>query len=101
MTQEAATNSANNLNGILSAATVTDQNYKPVETFFNYGSTWQVCLIPSKYNAQYDAATTIQQQAFGRVYRETQGQAPETANFVADFDTNAANDSVLGPYLGL
>ncbi len=101
MNQEQATQKASDLNAILSSANVTDQNYQAVETFLIFESTWEVILIPSKYNTQYGAATTPQLQAFGRVYIQTQTEAPQTGEYVGYFDINAANDSVLGPYLGL
>jgi len=36
MTQEQATQKANDLNAILSSANVTDQNYQALEAFFNF-----------------------------------------------------------------
>ncbi len=101
MTQEQATQKANDLNAILSSANVTDQNYQALEAFFNYISGWQICLIPSKYNTQFNNATFEQKTAFARVDQQTQTEGPQTGEYVGYFDTNAANDPILGPYLGL
>lgn len=104
VTQEQAQGQADNLNAILSAATVTEVEYKILETFSqgNYTSSWAVTLVPTKYNAQYTAANAEQLAAFARVSQETINDGNTVgAAFVAPFDTNAAADSILGPYLGL
>jgi hypothetical protein len=59
-------------------------------------------MTPTKYNAQYNAATFQQLIAFFRVYLATTTTVGETdAGFVAQFDIEGALDPVLQPYLGL
>lgn len=104
VTQEQAQGQADALNAILSAASVTEVEYKILETFSqgNYISSWAVSVVPTKYNAQYTAANSEQLAAFARVSQETSNDGnPVNASFVAPFDVNAAADSILGPYLGL
>lgn len=102
MTEEQAQASADALNAILSAATITEIEYKILETFSqgDYQSSWAVTLVPTSHDAKYTAATAEQLAAFARVSQITinQGESVD-ATFVAPFDANAELDPVLGPYL--
>ena len=101
-TQEQAQQAADNLNAILSAATITEIEYKILETFSqgNYTSSWAVTLVPTSHNAKYAAATAEQLAAFARVSQITINEGNTVdATFVAPFDANAELDPVLGPYL--
>lgn len=102
VTQEQAQGQADALNAILTAATVTEVEYKILETFSqgNYQSSWQVILVPTSHNAKYAAATAEQLAAFARVSQITINEGNVVgAAFVAPFDANAELDPVLGPYL--
>jgi hypothetical protein len=56
---------------------------------------WKAANIPSNRQEAYNAATYEQQVAFIRVAQPIQ----LSDTFVADFETNAANDAVLNAYL--
>jgi hypothetical protein len=102
MTQEEAQIIADAYNATLVAATITDQEFLLTENFTpNYQSAWEIMLIPDIYAVLYGAATAAQLAGFGRVYQLTIGEAAAGATYLTQFDINAANDSVLGPYLGL
>lgn len=103
LTQEQASTIADNQNTTLTGGGVSDFEYKIFESFDSqFASFWQLTLVPTKYDAQYDAATLQQTNAFARVSLQTQlASGVTTANFVTNFDTNAAADPVLSAYLGL
>lgn len=103
MTQEQAEIQRDSNNVILDAAAITAQDYKVLQTFTSQQiSNWIIVMIPTTHNTKYNSATFEQLIAFARVYlaaTETVG-ATETG-YPAQYDIDAALDSVLGPYLGL
>ena len=103
MTESEAQTQADANNVILVAAAITDKENKIYERFSSLGvSNWFIQMTPTKYNAQYNAATLEQRTAFLRVYLATTTTVGETdSGFVAEFDIQGALDPVLSPYLGL
>lgn len=102
MTQEQAQVNADAYNAELVAASITDQEFLISENFSqNYASNWDTILVPDVYAAQFAAATAAQLAGFGRVYQLTFAATGPGATYLTTFDTNAAADPVLGPYLGL
>jgi len=74
-----------------------------VEVYPNYQlDNYATTMIPSKYEVQYSAATLEQKYAFARVHQATvlNGYS-STADYVTQYDVQAALDSVLSVYLGL
>ncbi len=101
MTEEEAQTAADTQNAFLDGESITDQEYKILETFTqNYASNWRLCLVPTSHDAKYTAATAAQLAAFARVYQVTinSGQGIGTG-YVTAYDANAELDPVLGPYL--
>lgn len=74
-----------------------------VQVFPNWQQdNYETLMIPSKYETQYNDATLEQKYAFARVNQTTilNGYS-STADYVTQYDTQAALDSVLSVYLGL
>lgn len=104
MTENDAQTRADDNNAFLTSSTpsITDKEYKILETFPNYISDWRLCMVPVSHNAKYNSATSQQMNAFARVYNVATKIVPEVnAGYVAQYNIDAANDSILGPYLGL
>lgn len=101
MTQEEANQQSADFNTSLGEGTATAK-YKSFAFWLpdwlkNYG----VVLIPTKYEAQFDAATESQAIAFQRVSAKALANITDLASFVSNFDTIGANDEELASYLGL
>ena len=102
ITQEQAQQAANAQNERLNNSGVADQRFQIFETFTpNFQSTWDICNVPTIYNQKYTDASTAQIMGFARVSRNTILTVGIGAAYVAAFQTEAAGDAVLGPYLGL
>lgn len=102
MTQEQAEALRDTYNTTLTNAGINDQTWYAQENFSqNYQSNWDTVLVPDVYAAKYGTATAAQLAGFGRVYQDSFTGTGPGATYITNFNTNAANDSVLGPYLGL
>lgn len=68
----------------------------------NYEKVYNVVLIPTIYESDFDAATESLKIAFQRVsVKATALSADALSQFVNNFQTKGAEDSELAPYLGL
>lgn len=101
MTFEQATAQALYFNTSLGEAVATSK-YKVFAIWQpDYIKAYNVVLIPTKYENQFDAATESQAIAFQRVSVKALVNVTDLASFVSNFDSIAANDAELSSYLGL
>lgn len=105
MTIEEATQKAADNNALLTLANINTQDFKVLQSFSGaMHSGFILCVVPVKYNAQYLAADLETKTAFARVYFQvvfSSDVGAANAGYVAQFDIEAAQDTVLKTYLGL
>jgi len=98
MTQQEAIDAAAAQNAALegqSVLSVVNDTYTSI-----YEQTFFVHFIPSKYQTQFGNSPDYETKiAFARVNGQSVGSG--VADYVSEFDTNAAADPVLSSYLGL
>lgn len=102
MTLEQATQLATSLNNTLveSGADVYVTNKVFAYWAVNYNKLYNVTLIPTSLNANYEAATDSQKLAFARVSLWSQLNEPTTyEGFVNTFNGNVSKDAELDNYL--
>lgn len=99
MTFEEATAQAASFNASLGEGIATAK-YKVFAFWLpDYLKNYNVVLIPTKYEAQFDAATESQAIAFQRVSVKSLVNITDLASFVSNFDTNTLSDPELNSYL--
>ena len=105
MTLEEATQKAADNNALLTLANINTQDFKVLESFTGaMQSNFILCVVPTKYNAQYLAADLETKTAFARVYFRVvfaSDIGAANAEYVAQYDIEAAQDTVLKTYLDL
>ena len=105
MTIEDATQKAADNNALLTLANINTQDFKVLQSFSGaMHSGYILCVVPVKYDAQYLAANLETKTAFARVYFRVvfaSDIGAANAGYVAQFDIEAAKDTVLKTYLGL
>ena len=101
MTQEAATTEATRINDVIGEGTATAKTKVFAYWLPTYVKDYNTVLIPTKYEAQYNAATDSQAIAFQRVSLKAQKGNSSLADFVAQFDIEGALDDELAAYLSL
>lgn len=101
MTFEQATQQATDFNTSLGEGTATAK-YKVFAYWLpDWLKVYNVVLIPTKYETQFNAASESQAIAFQRVSVKALANITDLASFVSNFDTIGASDSELASYLGL
>lgn len=97
-----ATTLANDFNTALGEGAAT-MKYAPFAYWDNaLTKDYNVVLLPTVYDVQFEAATESQKIAFARVSALAISKAPaDAAAFVAEFDLQGAQDAELADYLGL
>ena len=101
MTQEAATTEATRINDVIGEGTATAKTKVFAYWVPNYVKDYNTILIPTKYEAQYNAATDSQAIAFQRVSLKAQKGNLSLVEIVAQFDIEGALDAELAAYLSL
>jgi len=101
MTQEAATTEATRINDVIGEGTATAKTKVFAYWLPTYVKDYNTVLIPTKYEAEYDAATGSQAIAFQRVSLKAQKGNLSLVDFVAQFDIEGALDDELAAYLSL
>lgn len=101
MTFEEAQAQADSFNSSLGAETA-NVLYK---VFAYWGGAWNkiynVVLIPTKYETDFNAASDSQKIAFQRVAFKSISELASSTFYIEKFDAEAANDAELAAYLGL
>jgi hypothetical protein len=67
----------------------------------NFVKDYNITLCPAKYEADFNAATDSLKIAFQRVSTKAVVNIDSLGTYVSNYDTEAARDAELGPYLGL
>ena len=104
MTQEQAIAAATTSNTELGAAAATIEYGVFARWTNNHVKEYDICLYNTAYNAQFTAATDSQKLAFARVSIQTisiMNAGESAADFEANFNIKAAEDTELAAYLGL
>jgi hypothetical protein len=101
MTQAEATTEATRINDVIGEGTATAKTKVFAYWMPTYVKDYNTVLIPTKYETEYNAATDSQAIAFQRVSIKAQKGNISLADYVAQFDIEAAADEELATYLGL